>query len=339
MKIPGAELRGVFKLDHLDDARAILAYISPRHIRRARTAVVTGGGITALELAEGLRAQGLRVHYLLRGDRYWSNVLDETESRMVEARLAHEGVQIHFGTELAEIYGRKGQVGGVRPREGEPLACDMVAFAIGVKPRLELAAAAGLRIERGILVDEMLRTSEPDIFAAGDVAQVFDPLSGQSVLDTLWNTARDQGRAAGLNMAGAAGSNQAAAYRKNVPINITRLGGLTTTIIGMVGKGVDPSLAGIARGDSETWRQLPVHSVVESRRADSRLRLLISDNRLLGAVVMGDQAVSLQLQELISNAADITPVRSALLHTAQPSEIITAFWQNWRSSNHAEPQP
>ena len=88
--LPGADLEGVVKLDNLDDARQILD-----RGRRARVAVVMGGGITALEIVEGLRALRIRTHYFIRRDRYWSNVLDETESRIVEHRLQEEGVQIH----------------------------------------------------------------------------------------------------------------------------------------------------------------------------------------------------------------------------------------------------
>jgi NAD(P)H-nitrite reductase large subunit len=87
LSVPGANLEGVVKLDHLEDARKILKFA-----RRGKTAFVVGGGITALELTEGLLARGVKVHYLLRGDRYWSNVLDEYESRIVEHRLREEGV-------------------------------------------------------------------------------------------------------------------------------------------------------------------------------------------------------------------------------------------------------
>ena len=245
--LPGVDLDGVVKLDDLDDARRIL-----KRCRRGRTAVVVGGGITALEIVEGLRARNVRTHYFLRGERYWSNVLDETESRIVEHRLQEEGVQIHYHTELAEILGKRGRVAGVLTQDGHRIDCALVAIAIGVRPRTELAEGAGLATERGIQVDEYLQTSAPDVFAAGDAAQVFDPFSGKSVLDTLWGVAVTQGRIAGQNMAG-----QAMPYHKAVPFNVTRLAGLTTTIIGTVGRGRDKDLLGIARGDSETWRQLP----------------------------------------------------------------------------------
>ncbi|MFN2237291.1 MAG: NAD(P)/FAD-dependent oxidoreductase, partial [Anaerolineales bacterium] len=94
IEMPGINLEGVVVLDNLDDARQII-----KLSRKTRSAVVIGGGITALEIVEGLVSRGVKTHYFLRGDRYWSNVLDETESRIVESRLRHEGVQIHYHTE------------------------------------------------------------------------------------------------------------------------------------------------------------------------------------------------------------------------------------------------
>lgn len=326
LNVPGANLPGVVKLDNLEDARLIL-----KCSRRASTAVVVGGGITALELVEGLRARGIQVHYFLRGARYWNNVLDETESSIVESRLKHEGVHLHYQAELAQILGGPKGVTGVRAKDGQELRCQIVAYAIGVRPRMALAVDAGLRVERGILVDEQLQTSAPDIFAAGDVAQVFDPFSGQSVLDTLWSTAREQGIAAGRNMAA-----QTTQYRKNAPLNITRLAGLTTTIIGTVGNGSDPSLSGIARGDSETWRQLPIHTVAETHSDTNRLRILVGDRRLLGAVIMGDQAFSLPLQKMVAQQVDITPIRQAILTPGNLSTTLKAYWDQGRTSNAAE---
>ncbi|MBI4761249.1 MAG: NAD(P)/FAD-dependent oxidoreductase [Chloroflexota bacterium] len=317
MKAPGADLDGVLKLDHLEDAKKIL-----KHARRGRTAVVVGGGITALEMVEGFLARGVRVHYLLRGDRYWSNVLDEQESRIVEHRLQEDGVRLHFHSEIAEILGKKGRVSGVRLVDGKTLACDMVAYAIGVRPRLELAKQCGLEIDRGILVNEYLQTNDPAIYAAGDVAQVYDPATGQSVLDSLWGPARQQGYAAGLNMGG-----KRTAYRKAVSFNVTRLAGLTTTIIGMVGSGRDDDLVGIARGDSETWRHLPEAIVAQTGFEVNRLRLLVGERTLLGAVVMGDQKLSFPLEKIISDGVDISPIREKLLTPqARVGDVIADFW-------------
>lgn len=319
--LPGVDLEGVVKLDDLSDAHRIL-----KRCRRGGTAVVVGGGITALEITEGLRAHQMRTHYFLRGERYWSNVLDETESRIVEHRLWEEGVQIHYHTELAEVLVKRGRVIGVLTNDGRRMDCGLVAIAIGVRPRTELAEAAGLTTERGILVDEYLRTSAPDLFAAGDVAQVFDPFSGKAVLDTLWGVAVAQGRVAGQNMAG-----QATPYRKSVPFNVTRLAGLTTTLIGTVGRGRDEDLLGIARGDSETWRQLPDALVAQDTFDVNRLRVVVGEHSLLGAVVMGDQTLSLPLYQLVAHQVEITPIRDRLLEPeVRLGDLIASFWSDWR---------
>ncbi|RME47042.1 MAG: NAD(P)/FAD-dependent oxidoreductase [Caldilineae bacterium] len=329
LPLPGADLTGVVKLDTLDDARHIL-----KLAKRDKPAVVIGGGITALEIVEGLLARGMQVHYLLRGDRYWRNVLDETESRLVEERLVEEGVQLHHRTQAAEFVGKRGRVTAVRTTDGRLFECRLVAVSVGVRPRMELAQAAGLHTERGILTNEYLQTSHPDIFAAGDVAQVFDPFSGATVLDTLWGTAVAQGRAAGRNMAG-----ETAPYRKEVPLNVTRLAGLTTTIIGTVGRGPDEDLLGIARGDSETWRQLPDVIAAQSNFEVNRLRLLVGKKRLVGALVMGDQTLSQPLHHLIARRADITPIRDKLLAPNAPlADIIAAFWISWRKRHAPSPE-
>ena len=112
--IPGSDLHGVVKIDDLADACQMASLAE-----RAGEAVVIGGGVTALELVEGLVARKTRVHYFLRGDRYWSSVLDAEESQIILKRLKDEGVRIHIYTEAAEILGKQGKVIGVRTTDGE----------------------------------------------------------------------------------------------------------------------------------------------------------------------------------------------------------------------------
>jgi NAD(P)H-nitrite reductase large subunit len=204
-----------------------------------------------------------------------------------------------------------------------------VAVAIGIRPRVQLARECGLQVERGILVDQYLQSSSEDIFAAGDVAQVYDPFTGDSVLDSLWGPARQQGAIAGKNMAGAS-----EAYSKPVAFNVTRLAGLTTTIIGTVGKGRDDDLVGIARGDSDTWRQLPDCISAQQDFEVNRLRLMLGENTILGAVVMGDQTLSRPLQNLITNRVDITMIKTSLLEPGAPvAALIADFWSQ-RKNGH-----
>jgi NAD(P)H-nitrite reductase large subunit len=235
-------------------------------------------------------------------------------------------VKIHHHAELVEVLGKRGRVQAVRLLDGRTLRCDILAYAIGIRPRVELAREAGLGIDRGILADEYLQTSHPDIYAAGDVAQIYDPMSKRSIIDSLWGPAREQGFTAGLNMAG-----QRTAYYKKAPFNVTRLAGLTTTIIGTVGSGNDKDLVGIARGDSETWRSLPDAIVAQTGFEVNRLRLLVGEKKLLGAIVMGDQKLSFPLQKIISANADISTIRDRLLQPGAPiADIIADYWTAWR---------
>jgi NAD(P)H-nitrite reductase large subunit len=315
--IPGASLKGVVKLDDLADARQILNLA-----RHAKNALVIGGGVTSMELVEGLRARRVHVHYFLRGDRFWSNVLELAESRSIENHLVSEGVSLHFQTEAVEILGRGGRVAGVRTRNGLQLPCELVASAIGVRPRLELAQAAGLSTDRGILVNEFFQTSDPDIFAAGDVAQVYDPASGRFATDNLWNPGREQGQAAGWNMSG-----DRTPFQRPVAMNVLRLAGIMLTIIGSVGSGRDEDLVSVSRGSSETWLQLPNTIAMASGNEFNQLRLLVGQQTLRGALVLGEQKLSLPLQELVARQIDISAIRPALLQPgAQLGQIVMDFW-------------
>jgi NADPH-dependent 2,4-dienoyl-CoA reductase/sulfur reductase-like enzyme len=298
----GAELRGVVQLDSLADARGIL-----RLAGRGRTAVVVGGGSTALELVEGFRARGMGTHYFMRGDRYWARVLDPVESALVEARLVESGVRLHRHIEVAAAVGHAGRLRAVVTTTGERIPCDLLAVATGVRPRLQLAQEAGLAVERGILVDESLETSDPDIFAAGDVAQAYDPTAARSVLDTLWSTAEAQGRVAGLNMAGGR-----VAYRKRVARNVTCLAGVVTAVIGDVGGEDDLDLITITRGQSEAWSGGPATLTVTERGRDDRIRLRLGPRTIVGAVIMGTQSLAERLSELIADQTDLSSLLPAL---------------------------
>ena len=312
--IPGISLPGVVTLDSLDDARLILNLAEG-----ATTACVVGGGITALELAEGIASRGVETHYLMRGERYWASVLDPHESAMVEARLAHEGVNVHRGVELESVVAANGRVAAVVTRTGHRLPCDLLAVAIGIEPRIDIAREAGLATGRGIWTDAMLRTSDKDIFAAGDVAEVLDPTGARRSLDSLWSVAIAHGHIAGANMCG--GSE---VYRRPAPFNVTKIGGIMTTLIGAVGTGGrEGDLVTLARGDSSLWRERLDGFAVAADTGDNHLRLVLSEDRILGAVVMGDQALSRPLQHAIREGLDISAVRGRLKeHPAAVAQVL-----------------
>ncbi len=302
LNVPGADSNGVVALDSLQDMQRIIG-----HARRARQAVVVGGGVTALEMVEGLHARGVQVHYLMRGARYWRSVLDEAESHLIEERLIRDGITLHHHTEIARILSRRDWLGrrkvtGIETTDGWQIRCDMVGVAIGVRPRLELVAGTGIETDRGILVDDRMRTSVPGIYAAGDVAQVWDPLTGRAAVESLWPVAVAQGRVAGASMVG-----QSATYERGIPVNITRLAGVIVTLIGAVGTRGEPDadLITISRGDSEVWRGLPDTIVVHDRHTVNRQRLIIKDNRLVGAILIGEQTLYPTVHRLIQERVDI----------------------------------
>jgi NAD(P)H-nitrite reductase large subunit len=317
LDVPGATLQGLVKLDDLEDTRKILSMV-----RGTKTAVVVGGGVVGIELVEGLVARGVKVHYLLRGDWFWSNVLGENESGMIERPLAHDEVTLHHQTEIVEILGKRGKVTGVRTSTDKMLPCDMVAVGIGVIARMDLAQAAGLKTDRGILVNDYLETSAADIYAAGDVAQIFDPNSGRYSIDNLWYPGRKQGRIAAFNMTG-----QKESYRRTVATNVLLLAGVMTTIIGAIGSGRDEGQVYTTRGSSETWQQLPNTIASESGTDVSHMRLVIGEQKLLGALIMGDQKISRPLRDLINSQVDISPIRNQLMQSsAQMGQSVIDFW-------------
>ncbi|HEX6309528.1 MAG TPA: FAD-dependent oxidoreductase [Longimicrobiales bacterium] len=314
----GAGLEGVVRLDGLDDARRI------RHLARdGRRAVVIGGGITALELVEAFIAGGARTHYLMRSDRYWPRVLDSPEARLVEARLEAEDVRLHHRTKVARAFGRKGRIRGVETTAGDRIECDVLAVAVGVRPRTDLARVSGLEVERGIVADEYLRTSAPDVFAAGDAAEVHDSTDGSALLDTLWASAAAQGRAVGATMAGSP-----TAYLREPALNVTRLAGIVTTIVGAVEGGGedDPDLVTISRGQSERWRTTAGGWAIRGDRGEDRVRLILGADRIAGAMVMGDQTLSRPLTRMVRERVDATPLCRALReHPDALIPLVEAF--------------
>jgi NADPH-dependent 2,4-dienoyl-CoA reductase/sulfur reductase-like enzyme len=302
-EFPGGGLDGVVKLDLLDDVRGLIDRAGA-----AKRAVVVGGGPTAIELAEGLTARGVEVHYLLRGPRFWAHVLDPVESQLVEDALVAQGITLHHQTQIARVVEHRGKVAWVETSAGDTIKCELVAVAIGVRPRLELARAAGLAIGRGITVDHRFQTSAPDVYAAGDVAEVRDPDTGAGVIDSLWSTALAHGAIAGTAMAGAP-----AGYRRPPSLNVTRLGHITITIIGEVGQpDADDDLVTIARGDSLSWRLRPRAWTLTGDDPARRIRVVVGPRHLLGALVMNDPTAARALTRLVRNRTDLTSLRPAL---------------------------
>lgn len=194
--VPGAELDGVLYLRNLDEARAIDGTLDGA----ARVAVI-GGGFIGLELAAAARKRGAAVTVIEMAERLLGRaVLPEVAEVVAQVHRRH-GVHLMLGTGVEAIIEKDGRAAGVQTTAGA-VAAELVIVGVGILPDSGLAEAAGLALENGIAVDEHCRTSDADIFAAGDVAAGFNPLLGRRVRQESWQNAQNQGINAARNMLG-----------------------------------------------------------------------------------------------------------------------------------------
>lgn len=307
---PNANLKGVVYLDTLDGTMSLM-----KQARRRRRAVVVGGGITALEMCEGLSRNGVDTHYFLRRDRLWSKVFNDTEAGLLEKRMREHHVNIHYNTEAVEILGdRKGRVRAVRLESGGEFTCDLVGVAIGVKPQIDLVKDTPIETDKAILVNEFLQSSQHNVYAAGDCAQVYDRWTGQHTLDILWPSAVAEGHAAALNMCG-----QQLPYEKGSPFNACLLFGLHITTMGQINPRRDDSenepevLQYLSRGSSEVWYTYPRHyGSAWSEDGENTLRLVLDGDYLVGALVLGEQSTADPLRHIIENRINFREIHPDL---------------------------
>jgi 3-phenylpropionate/trans-cinnamate dioxygenase ferredoxin reductase component len=197
LSVPGADLSGVYYLRNVEDSDLIKIEFS-----RAKRVVIIGGGWIGLETAAAASAAGLDVTVLEGGDMPLLHVLGpEVAPIFAELHRSH-GVDLRYRATALELTGRDGKANGVTLGDGTRIDADMIIVGIGAIPRTELAAAAGLKIDNGIVVDEHLRTSDPDIFAAGDIADAYNPRLGRHIRVEHWANARRQGAVAAKAMLG-----------------------------------------------------------------------------------------------------------------------------------------
>ena len=199
LSLPGSDLKGFLELRTIEDAEAIKAWFQPGF----RLAII-GGGYVGLEVAASARKLGVDVHVIEREDRLLARVAGPVLSDFFrEVHEAH-GVRFHFGAVVEGFDGLDGQVSGVRIAGAAVLQCDAVLVGIGAVPNDDLARDAGLACENGVIVDGQARTSDPDIFAIGDMTQRPMPLYGRSVrLESVPN-ALEQARQAAAAICGTA---------------------------------------------------------------------------------------------------------------------------------------
>jgi 3-phenylpropionate/trans-cinnamate dioxygenase ferredoxin reductase subunit len=197
LALPGADLDGVLYLRDIDDSDRIKAAIEGS----SRIAVI-GAGWIGLETTAAARTAGVDVTVLEMAELPLLRVLGREVAQVFAGLHAEHDVDLRFGVSITEITGSGGKADGVRLADGTHAGADAVIVGVGITPNTELASGAGLTVDNGIVVDAGLRSSDPAIFAAGDVANAFHPLFGKHLRVEHWANARHQPRAAAKAMLG-----------------------------------------------------------------------------------------------------------------------------------------
>jgi 3-phenylpropionate/trans-cinnamate dioxygenase ferredoxin reductase component len=197
LPVPGADLDGVAYLRTAGDSDRIKAALESA----SRVAVI-GAGWIGLETAAAARTAGAEVTVLEALELPLLRVLGPETARVFAELHRDHGVDMRFGIGVAEITGRAGRATGVRLTDGTEVDVDLVIVGIGITPNTQLADAAGLQVSNGIVVGADLRSSDPDIYAAGDVASAFNPLFGKHIRLEHWANALNQPPAAARSMLG-----------------------------------------------------------------------------------------------------------------------------------------
>jgi 3-phenylpropionate/trans-cinnamate dioxygenase ferredoxin reductase subunit len=197
LDVPGAELGNVLYLRRVDDCEAMQTALIA-----ANRVVIIGAGWIGLEVAAAARATGCEVAVVERGELPLLRVLGREMAEVYAALHRAHGVELRLGATLATITGENGKATGILLSDGMQIEADVVVVGVGITPNTALAEAAGLTVEDGVLVDEHLVTSDPDVFAAGDVANVYYPHLGTHLRLEHWSAALNQGPVAAANMVG-----------------------------------------------------------------------------------------------------------------------------------------
>lgn len=286
--LPGVELQGVFTFTRHDDMCRVRDFIRQHKVT---SAVVIGGGMIGTKVAEALGALGLETTIVELMDRVLAQALDETGSAMAKQALESHGIRVLTGAGVTSIGGSDGRVQSVTLDSGSRLPAQLVIVAVGVRPNVQLAHEAGLAVNRGVIVDDRMQASAPDIYAAGDVAEAHDPLLGEARPVAIWPAAAMQGEIAGLNMAG-----HQATYSGSIPMNSIQVCGLPTISVGLTSPPAGSETLEYRSPDGKAYR-----------------RVFIVGDRLVGAVFVGDIDRAGIITGLIRQGTDVSSFREKLI--------------------------
>jgi len=289
--LPGRDLPGVATFDTLTDASEIRSSLTA-----VGRAVILHEGIIGLSLAESLIARNVQVTQLIPAERFWPDVLDEAASQRVETILEEGGVILRRGATPHAVIATAGRCAAVETDDGRTYPADLVACGCRRRPAVDLARQAGLEVGAGIRVDATFRTSRPDIFAAGDVAEPADAPPAGPGGTFCWQRAWTQGALAAASMLG---------HPAEPPPEAVRV---RTTVFGhdlaVIGQGHVPASEDV---DAEPHQKPP----------NVFRRLVYRNDRLIGAIVLGTGETVPELNRLVAEQADRREVEATLRPSAE----------------------
>ncbi|WP_347340030.1 NAD(P)/FAD-dependent oxidoreductase [Bradyrhizobium cajani] len=289
LNVPGADLAGVHTFRDTRDVDLLLTLAAAK-----KRVVVVGGGLLGLEAAYGLAKAGAPVTLLHLMDRLMERQLDAPAADLLKTLVERKGIRILLNASTARIHGA-GHVEAVELADGSRIEADAVIFAAGIKPSAALAKEAGIAVNRGIVVNDVMQTSSPDIYALGECAEHRGTCYG------LVEPAYEQARVLARHLAG-----RPAAYQGSVVSTNLKVSGVSVFSAGdfMGGEG------------SESL-------VLSDRRRGTYKKLVIADGRLTGAVLIGDTVDALWYLELIRNRDKVAAIRTDMMFgraLARPSK-------------------
>lgn len=267
------------------------ASLQKRGVRRK--AVVVGAGMIGLKAIEGLNAIGIDVAVVELAPEVLSRALDKDASRIVQRKMEEAGVEVITNNEVVEITGRGETATGVVLRDKKKIKCDLVIIAIGVIPNIGFIKESGIKINRGIVVDEKMETNIKGVYAAGDVAGALNMLTNEKMPIPIWPLAYRQGEIAGDRMSGGS-----LVYKGGFPMNSIEFPGAPTISIGII----DP------RGEG-------YESLIKNDSANGNYkRIIIKNERIVGAILVGNDVDRAGiLTGLIKEQRPVTAFKDKLL--------------------------
>jgi len=278
LPVEGADLEGVFTLRTVEDAERIREWA-----KTSKRVVLIGGGLLGLEAGNGLRKLGLEVSVLERSPWLLPRQMDEGGASLLQRQLELMGFHFHLKRHVKKI-STAGTSLSISLEGGVELPADMVLMSAGVSPEVTLAASLGLEVDRGVKVDDWMKTSIEDIFAAGDIIEYRGLCYG------IWPAAMAQGRIAGSNMTG-----REVKYEGTVPANTLKVAGINLVSMGDI--------------DCEGKKESLLY--VDGRKFVYR-KIVLQENRITGAILFGDIRGSDEIQGTIRSRRDISSIKSRL---------------------------